>query len=158
MRRDAVRIDPEATSVPLDIDSANETEKSEPSVKHPVSPLALPGEMFCTTAPTISVTSDMFAPDNLRIPQNFVEQAGTESIHRGISVRKPGKHEFIRVRPGNEYQLPVAVIEEVEGMNKTLWLLHPSLLQKLSDEVSYVNLRLAVNLVGIPFLWPLRIS
>ena len=66
--------------------------------------------------------------------------------------------EFFRIRPGNGYQLSVAVIEEVEGMNKTLWLIYPSLLQKLSDEVSYFVLRLAVNHVGIPFLWPLKIS
>lgn len=97
----------------------------------------------------------MFAPENLRVSQDFVEQAGVETIHGVIAVRKPNKQEFFRVRPGEEWQLSVAVIEDE---NRELWVVIPQLVHEVSEDVSYVQLRLAVNRHGTPILWPLKVS
>lgn len=139
-------------------ESQNVLNDNERPAKQPVSPVALPEGMFGMAASMVSVTSDMFAPENLRISQDFVEQAETESIQGAISVGKPGKQMFCRVRPGDEWQLLAAVIEEEEAMEKTLWIVPPALIPELKDEVSHVLLRLAVNRLGVPFLWPLKIS
>lgn len=94
--------------------------------------------------------------ENLRVSQDFVEQANVEQIIGMISVRKPGKQEFFRVRPGDDWQLLVAVIED--GEDRELWVIHRSLAQEVADEINVVLLRLAVNRNAVPFLWPLKIS
>ena len=98
---------------------------------------------------------DMFAPENLRVPQDFIEEASVEQIHGAIPVRKPGKQEFVRVRPGEEWQLPVATIENED---REVWIVKRAIVALVANEVSNVLLRLAVNRHGVAFLWPLKIS
>ena len=121
----------------------------------PVSSFGLSSEAI-GQVPTGVETSDLFAPENLRISQDFVEQASVETVHATIAVRPPSKQEFFMVRPGEEWQLSVAVIED--GEDRELWLIVPKLAASVSEEVSYVQLRLAVNRHGVPFLMPLKIS
>ena len=126
---------------------------SESSV--PPQSLELSSDVIGQQKPT-SETLDMFAPENLRVSQDFVEQADVETVHGFIAVRKPGKQEFFRVRAGKEWQLPIAVIENNE--DRELWAVVPELVESVSKEVSFVLLRLAVNRRRVPFLWALKLS
>lgn len=125
-------------------------------VEQPVSSLGLPNSALSLAAPATGITSSMFAPENLRVSQDFVELANVEQIIGTIPVRKPGKQEFFRVRPGDEWQLPVAVIED--GEDRELWIVAPGLVPEVADEINCVLLRLAVSRYGVPFLWPLKVS
>ena len=97
---------------------------------------------------------DMFAPENLRVSQDFVNEAAVEQIHGTIPVRKPNQKEFVRVRPGEDWQLSVAIIEDTD---REVWIVKPDIIAGVFDEVSYVLLRLAVNRHGVPFLWALKL-
>jgi hypothetical protein len=119
----------------------------------PIASLGLPDEVIGLANSDIS---DMFAPKNLRVSQDFDEQADVETIHGTIPVRKPNKHEFVRVRSGEEWKIKIAVIES--GEDRELNVVIPGLAKTVSEEVATVWLRLAVNLNGVPFLWPLKIS
>ena len=98
--------------------------------------------------------ADMFAPEALRVSQDFVNEAGVEHIYGAIPVRRPSGKEFIRVRPGDEWQLSVAIIEDTD---REIWIVKPDIIAGVFDEVSYVLLRLAVNRSGVPFLWALKL-
>jgi len=101
--------------------------------------------------------SALFAPENLRISQDFIEAASVEPIIGTIPVRSPSQGwDFIRVRPGKEWQLPVAIIEDKVG--REIWVVQPDLVASVADEVSFVQLRLVVNRYGVLSLWPLKIS
>ena len=104
--------------------------------------------------PTSGVNSDLFDPEKLRVSQDFIEDAGVEEVHGIIPVRRPRKQEYVRVHP--ERQLLVAVIENEE--DRELWVVVPEIATLVDDEISVVQIRLAVNKYGEAFLWPLKIS
>lgn len=121
-----------------------------------ISSLALPSDVIEKKAISGDSNNDMFNLENLRISQDFIEQANVETIHSTITVRKPNKHEFFRVRSGKEWQILVAAIED--SNDRELWAVERKLAETIREEVSFVLLRLAVNRNGVPFLWPLKIS
>ena len=47
---------------------------------------------------------DPFAPENLRLDQNFLETGGVKKLLTTIPVRKPNKQTFFRVRPGSKWR------------------------------------------------------
>lgn len=128
----------------------------EERVDQSVSSLGLPKNIVGIDVSATGGIGDMFAPENLRVSQDYVEQANVEQIIGTISVRKPDKQEFVRVRPGVEWQLPVAVIED--NVDRECWIVAPSLVPEVANETSFVLLRLAINRSGVHFLWPLKIS
>jgi hypothetical protein len=119
----------------------------------PIASLGLPDEKIGLAS---GENRSMFDPESLRVPQDFDEQADVEPILGTIPVRKPGKQEFIRVRSGEEWKIKIAVIESSE--DGQLYVVVPGLAKTVSEEVATVWLRLAVNLNGVPSLWPLKIS
>ncbi len=48
---------------------------------------------------------DPFDPAALRISQDFAASAGVEQVRVTVPVRRPGRQDFIRVHPSDEYQL-----------------------------------------------------
>jgi hypothetical protein len=119
----------------------------------PITSLGLPDEVVGLTD---GENRSMFDPESLRVPQDFDEQADVETIHGTLAVRKPGKQEFIRVRSGEAWKLRIAVIEDSE--DRELWVVVPGLAKTVSEDIATVQLHLAVNLNGVPFLWPLKLS
>jgi hypothetical protein len=92
------------------------------------------------------------------VSQDVVELANVKKVLTVIPVRRPNGNEYIRVHPGDDWQLsPVAIIED--SKDRGIWLVHPELHENVKREVSYyVTLRLAVNRDGVPFLWMLKLS
>ena len=151
-------IDAQDATAPLGMEAQDEgaicQAALEPATQ--ITSLGLPDEIVDHAKEAGGGNFSMFDPENLRVSQDFGEHANVETIHGTMSVRKPGKHEFVRVRPGKNWQLLVAVIESSE--DRELWVVVPELAKTVSEEVATVLLRLAVNLNGVPFLWALKIS
>ncbi|MGL6226380.1 MAG: hypothetical protein ACRC10_07110 [Thermoguttaceae bacterium] len=99
----------------------------------------------------------LFKLEDLRVPQNYIAEAAVEEVPGPIPCRKPNKNEFFQVRSGDDCQTTVAVIEDPDD-RQVLWLITSGLLDSLDEEVSLVNLRLAINRAGVLFLWPLKLS
>ena len=64
----------------------------------PITSSGLPDKVTGHSKEAGDGTPGMFAPENLRASQDFVEQSSVETIHGVIPVRKPNKQEFFRVR------------------------------------------------------------
>jgi len=99
--------------------------------------------------------SDMFNPEQLRLGQNFAASIGVKKLILAVSVRKPDRQWFIRVRPEKEYRLDTAVIElkderETYLVNRDLW-------SELPGEIVPIVFFTAINRQGTVFLWPVRL-
>ena len=72
-----------------------------------------------------------------------------------VPVRKPGRQEFFRVHPGDDWRLPTAVLETEE--DRTTYLVDPSLWPELPGEIKPKLIVTAVTRQGVVFLWPLAL-
>jgi hypothetical protein len=94
---------------------------------------------------------DPFDPAALRLSPNFEAVAVKRKIVT-VPVRKPKRQEFVRVHADPQYRLETAVIDlATEGET---YLVAPTLLEALADEVKLVRLHLAVSRGGGVFFWP----
>jgi hypothetical protein len=89
----------------------------------------------------------------LRLSQNFATTAGTKKLIVAVKIRRPNKHDFIRVRPGNEWQFSSALLEH----DRETYIVHDSLWDLLQTEISPAVLKLAITRQGDVFLWPLKL-
>src|SRR5262249_50214685 len=60
---------------------------------------------------TENTAPDPFAPENLRLGQNFTETVGVKKLLKTIPVRKSGPQDFVRVHPSPEYRENFPIIE-----------------------------------------------
>jgi hypothetical protein len=72
-----------------------------------------------------------------------------------VPCRKPNRHEFVQVRPGEDWRLETGVFED--KINRDVYLVHRDLWAELAGEVCPVCLFLAVNRQGDVFLWPCKL-
>jgi len=72
-----------------------------------------------------------------------------------VPCRKPNRHEFVRVRSGEEWRLETGVFED--KVNRDVYLVQRDLWGELSGEVFPVCLFLGVNRQGDAFLWPAKL-
>jgi len=96
-----------------------------------------------------------FDPARLRVSQSFGELAGTRKVLASVPVTKPNKQQWVRVHPDAGYRESFALIEEKES--RTTYLVDPSLVSELAEEVIYVTLHTAITREGTLFLWPVRL-
>jgi hypothetical protein len=66
----------------------------------------------------------------LRLSQDFASQMGAKKLVVTIPVRKPNRHAFVRVRPGEDWRFPAALLN-VKDERET-YLVHPEL-QEAAD-------------------------
>jgi hypothetical protein len=98
---------------------------------------------------------DPFDPARLRLTQDFANSIGVKKVLTVVQCRKPNRHEFVRVRPGEEWHLQTGVFED--KVNRDTYLVAPAMWQELLDEVSPVCLFLTVAKQGDVFLWPCKL-
>ncbi len=98
---------------------------------------------------------DPFNPESLRISQDFAAAAGVKQVLTTIPVRKPNRQDFVRVHPGENYQLTTVVIELKD--DRESYLVTPDLRDELIGEVIPVTLFLAVNRQGVLSFWPCKL-
>ncbi|MFV8817148.1 hypothetical protein [Haliea sp. E17] len=108
-----------------------------------------------TNIDDIATRGSEFDPRNLTLPQDFGGGSAVTKALLTIPVRKPNRHEFIRVKPGEENRLEVAVLELKE--ERETYLIAPQLVSTLGDEVSRKVLRVTMNRQGVLTLWPIKL-
>lgn len=99
---------------------------------------------------------DPFSKENLerlRLSQNFAGMVDVKPVLTTIAVRKPHKQEFVRVRPGEDWQFRTA--SYVEKDTRENYLVNPALLPHLPGEVQETLYLVAMSRNSpVPFLWP----
>ena len=98
---------------------------------------------------------DPFSPECLRLNQDFASAAAVKKVLTTVPCRKPNRHEFVRVRPGEAWRLETGVFED--KVNRDVYLVRPELWSELAGEVYPVCLFLAVNRQGDVFIWPVKL-
>lgn len=96
-----------------------------------------------------------FDPESLRLGQDFAASVGVKKVLTVVPVRKPKRQEFVRVRPGDEWRLQTAALED--SSNKDIYLVDRSLWNEWGSEIHPVCLVLAMNRSGDLFLWPCKL-
>jgi hypothetical protein len=104
---------------------------------------------------TQAVNPDPFAPENLRLSQEFAEQTPVKKVLNKIPVRKPGQQDWVRVRAGEEWSNLFAMIELRDEREE--FVVTAALQAKLAKEAVKKKLYLAQNRQGVVFFWPTRL-
>lgn len=120
-------------------DTASETIKQENSTME-------------TTKPTSSIPG--FDLNALRLPQNFGETLGVKRMITRVSVRKPNKTDFFRVRSGDEWRFQTMILEikdegETYILTPEVWNAVPELLRPAMSHTA-IDRRNNVFLIPIP--------
>jgi len=100
--------------------------------------------------------TDPFNLENLRLSQNFGELVGVKKLLTTVPVRKPGKQDFFRVRPGVDWSVDTAVLELKEDRGET-YLVAPALWPELPGELVPKRLFTTINRQGVVAIWPVRL-
>jgi hypothetical protein len=103
-----------------------------------------------------AASDDPYHPENLKVPQSFIDSAGVKKLLTTIPVRKPKKQDFIRVHPDADYRADVAIIEIEE--DRESYLVTPNTVNDLQNELTCKTLFTAINRQGVLFLWPVQIT
>jgi hypothetical protein len=95
-------------------------------------------------------------PAKFVLDQSFMDGPSVKEILLTVPVRKPSRHDFVRVNPDPAYRMgPVAVIEfRDEG---ELYLVDPAIARSLQGEFAAAMIYTAINRQGIVFLWPVKV-
>jgi len=106
-------------------------------------------------ADLLDTPPDPFDPASLRLSQDFASTIGVKKVLTTVPCRKPNRHEFVRVRPGEDWRLETGVFED--KVNRETYLVRRGLWAELAGEVQPVCLFLAVNRQGDVLLWPVKL-
>ena len=101
-------------------------------------------------------TPDPFDPAALRLDQSYADTVGVKKLLTTVPVRKPGRQDFVRVRPDPGYRLTPAAIIEVKE-DREVYLVMPDMAQALPGEFSTATLFTAISRQGTLFLWPVKL-
>ena len=84
-----------------------------------------------------------FDPASLRLNQDFASAVNVKKILTTVPCRKPNRHEFVRVRPGEDWRLETGVFED--KVNREVYLVERHLWGELAEEVYPVCLFVTTN-------------
>lgn len=109
--------------------------------------------------PPSTVPNDPFDPSNLermKLSQDFAGMTSVKPVMTTVAVRKPKKHEFVRVRQGIEWRFETSCF--VDKDTGETYLVTPELRQVMYEDITPTALVLAVcRNSPVPFLWPLTL-
>lgn len=95
-----------------------------------------------------------FNPAALTLSQDFHKTGGVKKVLVTVPVRKPGRQDFVRVHPDDDYKLETAVIELRE--EREIYLVDKELWPALSSEITPKVLYMYMNRQGVLAIWPIR--
>lgn len=98
---------------------------------------------------------DPFSLDNLRLSQDFDQAVGVRKLLTVVPVRRPSRQEFIRVRPGPEWQLDTPTLDFKE--DNEVYMVAQALWPEIYDDMTPRRLVVAISRRGTLFVWPLRL-
>ena len=90
-----------------------------------------------------------------RLDQTMAEGTAVTKLLTRIPVRKPGKQEFVRVHPSENYRLNVALIELKE--DREFYLVDREVAPKAVDVANAYTVYTTINRQGVVTLWPVRL-
>ena len=144
---DSVLTPPDDAAVPVAAAAPTPTPE-QTSTTPPVTP---------ATPPARPEPPDPFNPVALRLGADYAEGLGVRKVISTIPIRKPNKSEYIRVRPGEEWQLQTAVLELEKGVERSTYLVDPHLWPDLSSETTPALLLTCVNRANDLFIWRIKL-
>lgn len=100
-------------------------------------------------------SADSFDPEQLRLTQDYESLAGARKIITTVPVRKPHSQWFVRVHPGEDFRMNVAILELKE--ERESYVIIPELYPELANEVTSKTLHLAINRSRDLFLLPVKL-
>lgn len=104
-------------------------------------------------------SNDPFSPTNLekmKLSQDFSAVAAVRPVITSVAVRKPRKHEFVRVRAGVEWRLETGCFVDTE--TDEYYMVAPELWPTMSGDITPTALVLAISRDSpVPFLWRLKL-
>jgi len=107
------------------------------------------------TEPAVAAPSpeppDPFDPAALRLDANYAAGLGVKKVLTVVPVRRPGKQEWFRVRPGDEWRIQTAIFEA--EVDRETYLVDRSLWGELAGTISPALILTCVNRAGDLFLW-----
>jgi hypothetical protein len=101
------------------------------------------------------VGPESFDLSSIRMTQDFGSMVGVKKVITTIPVHKPHKQDFVRIRPGDDYQISTAVIEMKE--DRETFLIAPELWHELPGEIVPKIFLTGMTRQGVLFLWPIRL-
>jgi len=101
----------------------------------------------------VKAIPDPFDPASLRLSRDFVGEVAVQRVRAPVEARKPRRDEFIRVNADAAYQVTAATLE----FESVLYLVTPDMVPPLLDEVTPVEIVVAVNRHQQAFLWPVKL-
>jgi hypothetical protein len=96
-----------------------------------------------------------FSPEALWMGEEDAD-ADVEEVLVSIPVRRPQKHEFVRVHP--EFVLETLLLEDKEEQDGGYYLVHRRLRRVLEDHARLVRIFLATTTKGVVFFWPIPMA
>ena len=95
--------------------------------------------------------------ESLRLDQSFADQVGVKKLLTTVPVRKPNRHDFVRVHPDPAYRLTPAALIELKDDRET-FLVPPAMAIELPGEFVVATLYTAITRPGgVLHLWPIRL-
>ncbi len=100
---------------------------------------------------------DPFAPERMRLSQDFASTLGVKKALLTVPVRKPSREWFVQVHPDESYRVQTAVLELKE--DREVYYVDPSLWSDLMGEATFGPRALftAINRQKVVFIWPIRL-
>jgi hypothetical protein len=100
---------------------------------------------------------DPWKPENLKLPQEFLDQTMTTALLTTIPVEKPGDQEFIRVHPDKAYRFVAALITHQDERGAR-YLIHPSFAPQIGNIKFHLErLYLYTSRQGKLAFWPIKV-
>ena len=96
-----------------------------------------------------------FDPASLKLSQDFASSVGVKRVITRVPVRKPNRHEFVRVHPAEDHRLETAIAED--KTSRESYLVDKPMWSELPGELFPVCLWFTVNRNGDLFLWPTKL-
>lgn len=98
---------------------------------------------------------DPFNPETLRLDQSYLQQPAAKKLLTTVPVGKPGKQDFFRVHPADDYRLAAALVELRE--ERETFLVLPRFVSELGDgEFFGAVLHLCINRQKVLRIWPVK--
>ena len=90
----------------------------------------------------------------LRLGQDF---RSSGRVPLKVPVRKPMAQAFVRVRPGSEWRIDTAILEDKSELERDRYLVSAAMREELSSECYAATLFTTITRQGSLFLWPVRL-
>src|SRR5262245_7808867 len=97
-----------------------------------------------------------FDPSRLRLSTDFAAHVGVKRLLTTVPCGKPNRHEFVRVRAGEDWRLTTAIYADKTNRDEP-YVVDPSLHAELAAELYPACLFSAITRQGDFFLWPCRL-